>query len=482
MMEYVENDFDLKFRMMDKFVNGVLIGKDKKQKKRMLEKIQQYHEIVQLLVDKQERGFEDQVQSKEFTIMHIPDEVWLKIMTYLKIKDLLGCVSLVNKHFYNLTCDPSAIKHLTLRRIKNKTKLENAMKVLRRFKNIRSVKVTECDYSINVQLSQIFKSNRKLNCLNFDRESLSSFNHVDMYCFQNETFKILEKYAIQIETLRFDVVFNKILDKEMFLETTKMPNLKSFQIRFGKPYSLTAYEVLTPLGLNCKKLENVEIFLMHNFQFDVGAFDTFFEKTQNTLKRLLICHEKPINKNIFQNLYLCRNIEELMFEGCFMTNESFHSISQLPSLKKLKIESIPNNILESANWPSLERLWIQRIFYNWNTSVNKISDKNIKTLISNSPNLKSIHFHDIDQCHISNEVLFDICQNTNIFISFGQVKRSIKSECLEFKNNLKRNPRQLEMERYFYENNLDVFDKYQDMKNDFANWLDRDISWSNNIE
>ena len=396
-------------------------------------------------------------------------------MTYLKIKDLLGCVSLVNKHFNNLTCDPSAIKHLTLKKIEDKTRLKNAMKVMKHLKNIRSVKVTHCDNSINAQLLQIFKSNGKLNCLNFEREFLRSFDYRSMKTFQNETLKIIEKFAIQIEILTFDVVFNKMLDKKMLLETTKMPNLKTFQIKYQKTYSLTAYEVLTPLGLSCKKLESAEIVLVHNFQFDVGAFDTFFEKTQKTLKRLLINHEEPINKNIFNNLSLCKNIEELKLKGCFMTYESFHSISQLPSLKKLKIESIPNDILETANWPSLERLWIQRLFFE--SSVKRISDKNIKTLLLNSPNLKSIHFHDIEVCDISNEVLFDISQNTNIFISFGQVKRNIKSECLEFKNNLKSNPRQLDMERYFYENNFDVFDKYQDMKNDFANWLDRDISW-----
>ena len=214
MMEYVENDFDLKFRMMDQFVNGVLIGKDKKQKKRMLEKLQRHYEMAQLLVEKQERGFEDQVQSKEVTIMRMPDEVWLKIMTYLKIKVLLGCVSLVNKHFNNLTCDPSAIKHLTLKKIEDKTRLENAMKVMKRLKNIRSVKVTHCDNSINAQLLQIFKSNGKLNCLNFEREFLRSFDYRSMKSFQNETFKIIEKFAIQIEILTFDVVFNKMLFRQ----------------------------------------------------------------------------------------------------------------------------------------------------------------------------------------------------------------------------------------------------------------------------
>ena len=117
-----ENDFDWKLNIMDKFVKGVLIGNDTHQ-----------------------GDFEDQIQSKNHKTIHLPDEILLNIMTYLNIKDLLGSMSLVNKHFYNLTCESSAIECITLKRIDDPTKLENAMKVLKRSKTIKHAIVTQCD-------------------------------------------------------------------------------------------------------------------------------------------------------------------------------------------------------------------------------------------------------------------------------------------------------------------------------------------------
>ena len=75
------------------------------------------------------------------------------------------------------------------------------------------------------------------------------------------------------------------------------------------------------------------------------------------------------------------------------------------------------------------------------------------------------------------KVLFDVCKNSNIFVSFGKVE-SHNPDSLEFKINVKKCLRQLQMEKYFCVNDFDVYDKYQDKKDDFTNWLDNDISWS----
>ena len=90
-----QNDFDLKLNIMDKFVKGVLIGNDKHQKSKMVVKLQRYLEMAQLLVRNQ-GAFQDQIQSKNNKNVPLPDEIWLKIMTYLNIKDLFGSVSLLN--------------------------------------------------------------------------------------------------------------------------------------------------------------------------------------------------------------------------------------------------------------------------------------------------------------------------------------------------------------------------------------------------
>ena len=133
----------------------------------------------------------------------------------------------------------------------------------------------------------------------------------------------------------------------------------------------------------------------------------------------LVCFSS-INQNILRNLFLCQNIEDLILKGRFLIRDTFLSISQLSKLKRLKIDKFPSDLFEFASWPSLERLWIEGPFLDSSTKL--VSDESIKTLISRSPHLKSFHLVDTVTCDISNEVMFDICKETNIFVSFGKVR------------------------------------------------------------
>ena len=104
----------------------------------------------------------------------------------------------------------------------------------------------------------------------------------------------------------------------------------------------------------------------------------------------------------------------------------------------------------------------------------------IKSLISTSPKLKSIHFDDSNLCNISNECLFEVCKKTNIYISFGYENDFFDdSQYPEYKDYIKKSLRQLEMERYFCTQDFEVHDKYQCMKNEFFKWLNKDFSWFN---
>ena len=238
-------------------------------------------------------------------------------------------------------------------------------------------------------------------------------------------------------------------------------------------YSLSSKEILLPLGLNCKKLECIEFWSLHHFQFDVQAFDDFFEKRQKTLKRLRIHHHKPLNENLFQNLNLCQNIEQLVLESRFMNDEGFYSIKQLPGLRTLNIENVPREILKIADWPNLERIWINGPFEIEDYREEKFNDACIQRLIYNSKNLKSIHFDDPKQCDISNEFLFETFKKTKIFISFGYGE----FDYFDFKNQIKESVRQLNMEKYFCKQDINLYDKYQDMKVNFADWLKKGSSW-----
>ena len=93
-----------------------------------------------------------------------------------------------------------------------------------------------------------------------------SHERLNKNSFHKDTFELLKKYSNRFVNLKFDYDFQSILRKDEYLEFTKMPNLKCFQVQnmdFGR---LTFQEVLIPLAVNCKKLENIEFQSLHSFE------------------------------------------------------------------------------------------------------------------------------------------------------------------------------------------------------------------------
>ena len=60
--------------------------------------------------------------------IHLPDEIWLKIMNYLKTTDIFGSFALVDRHFNQLTLD---INYLQVKNIEgNPSRHYDVLKVL----------------------------------------------------------------------------------------------------------------------------------------------------------------------------------------------------------------------------------------------------------------------------------------------------------------------------------------------------------------
>ena len=66
-----------------------------------------------------------QAKRIKLNTLELPNEMWMKILSYLQFKDVFGNFALVNKHFHALTLHPSAVKYLHLQdsKIKNKKKI-----------------------------------------------------------------------------------------------------------------------------------------------------------------------------------------------------------------------------------------------------------------------------------------------------------------------------------------------------------------------
>ena len=94
-----------------------------------------------------------------------------------------------------------------------------------------------------------------------------------------------------------------------------------------------------------------------------------------------------------------------------------------------------------------------------------------------------IHFDDPQQCDMSMKFLFEVCKETNIYVSFGAIEEYFDDfESAEYNNHIKKSRRQFEMEKYFCKQDFVVYDKYQKMKKEFSKWLNKDSpQWFNCI-
>ena len=72
----------------------------------------------------------------------LPNELWMKILTYLPTRDIFATFALVNKHFHGLTLDPSAIKYLQIEDIPYH-QVDKMKKVLERCKNLKELSITK---------------------------------------------------------------------------------------------------------------------------------------------------------------------------------------------------------------------------------------------------------------------------------------------------------------------------------------------------
>ena len=88
--------------------------------------------------------------------MVIPNELWLKIMTYLKTTDLLKSFNLVCKRFHNLTLDKSAIRDLDIIECKGKINQEKIVKLIKRLTYLKRLEITDSEIYVNQFLYQFW--------------------------------------------------------------------------------------------------------------------------------------------------------------------------------------------------------------------------------------------------------------------------------------------------------------------------------------
>ena len=159
------------------------------------------------------------------------------------------------------------------------------------------------------------------------------------------------------------------------------------------------------------------------------------------------------------------NIQRLMFAEVNKL-DTFHDLTDL---------------LIKSRFPSLERLCIHTMKETYGDTLEGMkfnTEEFLKALLKNSPFLKSMHFLGYNVWDISNEFLFQVIKNSNVYVNFGKVRIDYDYKVgLILSDKYKRNTRQSSMEQYLLDHDISVFDKYQKMKAEFAVWFEEKSNW-----
>ena len=400
-----ENEFDKFIHDFEKFAREVFNGRNENEKTKLHKKLEEFltfkdhykkkhdsEKLENLLTQSRKRQMTSLVHlnSKKrklepTKLFDVPNEIWLKIMSYLKFSDVLKNFNLVCKHFNNLSLDSSAIKYIQLKGIKDRKLYNQAITVMKRSKTIHEIIIYNCSY-LNVFLFHAFKSRAGLRKLKLQEMSVNSNSFHNSKLFQG---------LHRLEFINMDIP-----DKTL-LEVAKIKTLKSLKLRMcvfnGTNVIPKRTEIMKDcikaLAENCQQFEELhldnvteldledigKIKALKSFKFSQGALNakqiealsrcdhlesinltiskysetnmtqiasalnTLFLKHRQSLKKIKI--DKPCMHgqnliSVLENLISCENLEEIVANMFNFCQSDIMSVFQLPKLKRIAVSRL----------------------------------------------------------------------------------------------------------------------------------------------
>lgn len=343
----------------------------------------------------------------EFQITMLPDEILMKIFSYIPTDEILLNVSPVCKRFYRLSLDSKLIQHLTLGENINDTNYENIYEVLNRAKFLTELCIKE-------QSDVIFLNNviRKITefCPNLSRLKIVDCV-ISSDCFNDFIPKLKE-----LKSLKFDD--NYLAENE---------TIGNYDISlFGKCEKL---QDITLDGFRRLRKDKKDSFEIEGLN-ETGGFINFLKQMKNTLKCFRMPNEYVLDDDFCKTIIesnLEGALEELEIYGgeeCYDDEGREWQISEtISKLKKIKVLGLnyfyhfsPEMIISMFADSKLENL-VELEFFE----VRNITDEVLKTVASNCPKLESFKLTQIESesfIDITNEGLLLVtkhCKNLRKF-------------------------------------------------------------------
>ena len=448
---------DLTMDYFENFVQGVLSGADEDQKNHLKTRLQ----IFVNNFGKKSLKFDLKV--------HLPYEIWVKILNYLGTKDKFGNFALTCKYFHKLTLLPNTTKWLELKDITNSFKFQNVVKVLKNCKTLLGITIDSSDDFVTLLLTGTLKASKKLKKLVI--HNTPSNKYILKY-LEIQIIDYIKQSGVEIETLDLNHINISTL---AMIEISKIKSLKHLKIGFAaytKFQNILNPEITNAFANNCNQLESFTCDEPGNSFIHASdmkkAFANLFDKKKMTLKRLEMDLKFKTTEPL-KNLNLCQNLEELNLS---LDVKDLHILANLPKLKSLTLYQITaqNNVPEIKSFLNPANLTylsfqecdftsevffqemvlldfpvLERFYVNPEKRAQKVmTEKTLKKFVKIAPNLKSIMFgENLDNSDITNAFLFDSFRKSQVFVTFGN------------------STRQIILENYFMENSQLVYKEYQ---------------------
>ena len=445
------HDLEHTANKLQKFALEVFAGNNERKKVQLLEGMENLMNPNSISIKRpiEVADIISEAKRIKLTASKLPNEIWMKIMSYLKNKDIFGSFAFVNKHFHNLTMDPSAVKYLHLEDVKGKAKsavlYKNWMKVIMRSKTLVELKI-KANYKDSLDWTSLIietlYANQHLRSLKIGHGLTGQREIVRL------TPRVVEALKLAKNLQHFQIDKDVELCPEILEVFCKLNSLKRLIIS-GSNGTKISPEFVESLAYSNNPIEYFSaraFWKSGDENTRTKALNTLFEKKQDTLKR--ISDEFRLKNST--SFGRCKNLEE--FFGHLLDFNDLELISNMPKLKTLIIQyseidsdatylkqfhhmKLSNLKYLNLKWietnnhdeifrelakipfPSLNTLCITtRNFGNY----IPLTEKSVEELIKNIPSLKSLQLGHKIKKPLREEFIIRILREKNVIILLDQ--------------------------------------------------------------
>ena len=264
--------------------------------------------------------------------LKLPNEMLIKIMSYLRNEDIFGNFALASKHFNALTLDPCAVKYLNLEDFEDQAKsvanYQKWMVVIKRSRTLIELKIKD-KYNIlewNDLIKETLKSNPCLKSLKIDYQVAVDRLLPDLELDPEVTEALKHTKNLQHFESNYVVLNQNLLETLCQFKTLK---------RVIVHHSNVTEEFVVSLAHSNNPIEYFFAWVEGDVKTMIRAYNVLFEMKKYTIKKVHFpiygTHEKIRGLPVFSQ---CKNLEE--FVGQLFLHD-LALVSNLPKLKKLTI-------------------------------------------------------------------------------------------------------------------------------------------------